>query len=174
MTIISLTDAEIFFAAQIGMMKQIEDVQRNKKSNTGEKKAGAWQRHIEGALAECAMAKYLGIFWSKASWPSPDVGNVEVRSTPYSFGDLRIKPDDPDHTKFYLLTGLNGTYTIRGWIYAIEGKKPEYWKRMDKDREEQFWCPQANLHPLGSENDIQVPKKTPVTLDDWLADDEPF
>jgi len=45
---------------------------------------------------------------------------------------------------------------------------------MDKDREEQFWCPQANLHPLGSENDIQAPKKTPVTLDDWLADDEPF
>ena len=33
MTIISLTDAEIFFAAQIGMLKQIEDVQRNKKSS---------------------------------------------------------------------------------------------------------------------------------------------
>jgi len=150
MTVISLSASEIYVAAQVGMIRQVEDIVAKKKSNTGESQNMAWQRHMEGALAECAMAKHLGVFWSKASWPSPDVGNVEVRSTPYSFGDLRIKPSDPDNIKFYLLTGINGTYTIRGWIYACEGKKPEYWKRMDKDREEQFWIPQAHLHPLGT------------------------
>jgi hypothetical protein len=173
MTTISLTDAEIFFAAQIGMMRQIEDIQRKKRSNTGETQFGAWQRHIEGALAECAFAKHLGLYWSKTSWPHPDVGDSEVRSTPRDWGDLRIKPDDPDDRKFYLLTGINGTYTIRGWIYALEGKKPEYWKRVDKDREEQFWCPQANLHPLGSENSIPAPV-TEKSFDNWLDGDEPF
>ena len=143
---ITLNYAEVMIASQVGIMRQIEDIKANKKPVSGEKRELAWQRHIEGALTECAMAKYLNVYWSKKSWPHPDVGEIEVRSTYWEFGDLRVDPKDPDHRKFYLLTGLNGDYTIRGWIYAKDAKQDKYLKTYDKEREMKYFVPQIDLN----------------------------
>ena len=142
---IILSSAEIMIASQVGIMRQIEDIKANKKSFSGEKPELAWQRHVEGALTECAMAKYLNVYWSKQSWPHPDVGNIEVRSTHWEHGYLRIEPKDNNDRKFYLLTGLNGTYTMRGWIYAKDAKQDKYLKTYDKEREMKYFVPQSDL-----------------------------
>ena len=142
---IILSSAEIMIASQVGIMRQIEDIKANKKSFSGEKPELAWQRHIEGALTECAMAKYLNVYWSKQSWLHPDVGNIDVRSTHWEHGYLRIEPKDNNDRKFYLLTGLNGTYTMRGWIYAKDAKQDKYLKTYDKEREMKYFVPQSDL-----------------------------
>ena len=142
---IILSSAEIMIASQVGIMRQIEDIKANKRPVSGEKPELAWQRHIEGALTECAMAKYLNVYWSKQSWFHPDVGNIDVRSTHWEHGDLRIEPKDDNDRKFYLLTGLNGTYTMRGWIYAKDAKQYKYLKTDDKEREMKYFVPQSDL-----------------------------
>ena len=142
---IILSSAEIMIASQVGIMRQIEDIKANKKSFSGEKPELAWQRHVEGALTECAMAKYLNVYWSKQSWPHPDVGNIDVRSTHWEHGDLRIEPKDDNDRKFYLLTGLNGIYNMRGWMYAETAKQDKYLKTYDKEREMKYFVPQSDL-----------------------------
>ena len=142
---IILSSAEIMIASQVGIMRQIEDIKAKKRPVSGEKPELAWQLHIEGALTECAMAKYLNVYWSKQSWPHPDVGNIDVRSTHWEHGDLRIEPKDDNDRKFYLLTGLNGTYTMRGWMYAETAKQEKYLKTYDKEREMKYFVPQSDL-----------------------------
>lgn len=143
---IELSPAEIMIASQVGIMRQVEDIKAKKKSFSGEKPELAWQRQIEGALTECAMAKYLNVYWNKRSWPHPDVGDIEVRSTHWETGHLRIEPKDNDNRKYYLLTGLNGTYIIRGWMYAKDAKQEKYLKIFDKEREMNYFVPQSDLN----------------------------
>jgi hypothetical protein len=143
--IIELSLHEIFVASQVGILRQCEDIKANKKSFTGEKQDTAWQRHIEGALSECAMAKFLNVYWNKAAWFHPDVGNVEVRVTAYPNGRLIIKDQDKDDFKYYLLTGINGKYTIRGYMYGRDAKKDIYLSQPLADRPQAYFVPQSDL-----------------------------
>ena len=143
---VKLTLVEMRTASTVGITMHLEDLKEGKKSNTGETNRDAWHRKIEGALAECAFAKAKNLYWNKGVWPNPDVGEFEVRSTPYDYGYLRIKPEDDDNRKFYLLTGIDGEYTIRGWLYAKDGKKEKYWKSIKEGRPPQFFVPQSELN----------------------------
>ena len=154
---------EIRVAAQVGLQRQLEDIHRNKKSYSGENKEGAWSRHIEGALSECALAKALNVYWNKRSYPLPDVGDVDCRCTPYQAGHLQIKRNDPDDRKFYLLIGINGKYRIAGWIWGQDGKKQEYWGSKGEARDACYWVPQEKLVPFGL-------NKQPPTSDNFLDD----
>jgi hypothetical protein len=145
MTEIQLSLAEIMIASQVGLMRQCEDIKANKKSYVGEKQHLGWQRHIEGALSECAMAKHLNVYWSKSSWPNPDVGNVEVRTTELDNGSLIIRPIDKDDVKYYLLTGINGKYTIRGYMYAKNAKQDKYLSSRGNGRPLAYFVPQSDL-----------------------------
>jgi hypothetical protein len=145
MTKIVLTGAEIQIASMVGVQRQLEDIKWENHEKLGEKKELAWQRHIEGALSECALAKHLGVYWNKRPHNEPDVGTVDVRATHYATGRLRIDPKDKDDKKFYLLTGLNGTYIIRGWMYGKDGKQEKYWTSPDPNRPPCFWIPQSDL-----------------------------
>jgi hypothetical protein len=143
---IALSTAEIQIASMVGIQRQIEDIKWNNHEKLGEKKELAWQRHIEGALSECALAKYLGVYWNKRPHNEPDVGDVDVRATHYLNGKLRIDLKDKDDKKYYLLTGLNGEYIIRGWMYGRDGKNQKYWTTLDPDRPPCFWIPQSDLN----------------------------
>lgn len=145
---IELTSQEIQIASMVGIQRQVEDIEKRKSSFRGETQTGAWQRHIEGALAECAFAKYLNVYWSKRPYPLPDVYDSEVRSTPYLSGVMAIDPIDKDDRKYYLLTGINGSYTIRGWLYGKDCKRPEWWRKLRQDRPECFCVPQSALKSL--------------------------
>ena len=146
--LIELNTAEIQVATIVGIQRQIEDI---KWENHGKYKAErhlAWQRHIEGALAECALAKYLNVFWSKGKFNLPDVGEVDVRTTHYETGKLTLHKEDYDDRKYYLLTGLNGKYIIRGWLFAKDGKKNEYWLDPSGKQRWAYFIPQEKLNKL--------------------------
>ncbi len=123
---VNLTIDEIQVASMVGIQRQLEDIAQNKNPTFNEKKELAWQRHIEGALSECALAKYLNVYWNKQKWDLPDVGGVDVRCTHYHTGRLIIQNKDIDDRKYYLLTGLNGSYIIRGYIFARDGKQEKF------------------------------------------------
>jgi len=146
---IQLSPSEIAMASFVGCQRAVQNIQGGKtKSNSGEPEHAHFDRMIKGALAEAALAKHLDRYWWKGQKDLPDVGEVDVRCTHYENGHMEIHDWDKDNRKYYLLTGMLGSYTIRGWIYGKDGKKPEYWRVMQPGRPEQFWVPQAVLNPV--------------------------
>lgn len=125
--IVELTYAEMQMATVIGVQRHIENIKNKQKSVRGEVPELAWQRHIEGALSECALAKFLNVYWSKGKWDQPDVGNVDVRVTHLPHGKLILHDSDKDDRRYYFLVGINGTYDIKGYILGKDGKRPEFW-----------------------------------------------
>jgi hypothetical protein len=145
-TIIQLTMAEIQMASVIGVQRQIEDIKNNKASVDGELQETAWQRHLEGALTECALAKHLNVYWSKGRYDQPDVGNQDVRATHREDGRLILRDRDKDDRKYWLLTGINGKYTIQGWILGKDGKKEKYWGDPSGRNRPAYFVPQEALN----------------------------
>ena len=147
MTEIELSGAEIQMAAFVGCQRVIEKIKAKESySVSGERPEKFWERYIPGSIAEAALAKYLNVYWHKGEKSAPDVHDVDCRCTTYANGHLEIHKNDPDDRKFYLLTGFNGKYIVRGWIYAKDGKKDEYWRVMGEGREPQYWIPQDKLN----------------------------
>jgi hypothetical protein len=125
---IKLSYDEILQGAIVGTLRQLENLRDNRKSAHGCGTANDWQLHIEGALGELALAKHLGWYWSKGIFRGDDVHNFQVRTRSKHYYDLILHPDDPDDKNFYLVTGVNGEYRIRGWIKGIDGKQDKHWK----------------------------------------------
>lgn len=129
MTEITLTPWEIMTAAQVGVMRQVESMERGHRHRHGADANNAWNMNIEGALSECAFAKLTGHFWSKGTCGGPDVGiHYQVRSTHRHNGCLILHPDDPDRHIFSLMIGSQGTYRYAGSITGHAGKQPELWR----------------------------------------------
>lgn len=163
---VELSLAEVQIAAMVGCQRVIEKIKANESySVSGESPSTFFERYIPGSIAEAALAKYLNVYWSKGEKSAPDVGDVDCRCTTYDNGHLEIHKSDPDDRKFYLLTGYNGKYIIRGWIMAKDAKQEKYWKVMQDGRKPQYWIPQSDLNPVGS-----VESYKPVTEKHWLDD----
>lgn len=143
---IILDPSEMLLAAQCGIMRQVENCKKERKGFYGAGNHNDWQLHIEGCLGEFALSKFLGIFWNgKGSLRAPDVGQVDVRTRSKDSYELILHPNDLDDRQFWLLTGFNGHYKVRGWIHGWEGKKPEYWKDPAGGRPA-FFVPHHALH----------------------------
>jgi len=129
----------------VGIQRQLEDIKWKNKGSFEAKANYAWQMHIEGALTECAMAKYLNVYWNKVKWDLPDVGDVDVRSSSKPNGELIIRRNDDPNKKYYLLIGLNGEYEIKGWLYGKEAMKDQFWTSKDTGRPPAWFVPQEYL-----------------------------
>jgi len=146
---ITLNDSEMLQAALIGCTRHIENLTGKTpvKNNYGAPEERDWQFHVDGAMGEMALAKYLNRFYAgRGERGAPDVGDDEVRTTHYSSGHLVLHPRDPPDRRAWLLTGLNGKYMVRGWIMIREGQQQRFWGvKKAKDRPA-FWVPQEALH----------------------------
>jgi hypothetical protein len=146
---IQLTWYEIMMAALAGTMRHVENLKKNRKPAYGAGHERDWQIDIEGCLGECALAKYLGLYWSgKGTFRGSDVGKFEVRTAAKQHYKLILHPTDDDDKIFWLACGLNGNYTIKGWILAKDGKKEEYWGDNAGNNRPAYWVPQSELKPL--------------------------
>lgn len=149
----SLTWFEFFQAANVGVMRNMQARRLKRPDNHGKDIRdieGGWGPHIEGACAECLVAKTLNIYW-EAVWREidksrGDVGDYQVRSTIRENGCLLLHPENPDEAEYILVVGLAPKQRIVGKIRGSEGKKDEYW-RTDTGRPA-FFVPQAKLTPL--------------------------
>ena len=127
---IRLSLFEILEAASKGVMRQVQNLEKRRRQSNNHDPSRDWQDHINGALGECAVAKWLGIYWSGnlGCLQAADVGPLEVRTRSRPGYDLILHESDPDDRILILLTGLNGEYVIRGCILARDGKRREFWK----------------------------------------------
>ena len=144
-THIQLSGAEIQMAAFVGCQRMIENLLKKTKPRYGAEDHTDWQINIEGALAECALAKHLGKFWAKGETGDLDVGRVNVRSTRWESGSLILHPEDKDDVTYYLMVGANGSYRIAGHILAKDGKQEKYWADKQKTGRWAYFVPQSDL-----------------------------
>jgi hypothetical protein len=143
--IVQLTPYETYWAACAGVARQVENLKNGKQPMYGVNQRMDWQVHVEGALGEMALAKHLGLYWSgKGQLTDPDVGAVDVRTTAHESGRLILHDADEDDRRYYLLTGYNGCYNVRGWIMGRDGKVSDYLDDPIGGRQAYF-IPQSSL-----------------------------
>lgn len=144
---VSLSLSEILHAANAGTLRVVENIKLGRAGSHGLNSNTDWQLHIEGAMAECALAKFLNVYWEgKGKFNGVDVGDVDVRSTRYDNGKLIIHPSDDDNRKYYLLTGIDGNYIVRGWIWGRDAKNQMYWSDPSGKNRPAYFVPQDKLN----------------------------
>jgi hypothetical protein len=144
---IELTNSQIMMAATAGVIRRVQFIARDGKPTHGLKdEDNNWNLKIEGALSEYALAQYLNIHWMGAGVVGGnDVGEEEVRVTDLEHGRLIIRESDKNHKRYWLLTGKDGTYYVRGYIYAKDAKQPQYFTDAGNGREKAWFVPQKDL-----------------------------
>jgi hypothetical protein len=147
-TKVVLSRSEMISAGTVGLIRRIVSVGKlNDQMHSPD--ANPWQIDIEGAMAEMAYAKAMGMFWSGSvgTFKAPDVGDVQIRSTPRASNSLIIRANDKDDDIFVLVVGSAPEYTIAGYIRGEDGKKQE-WVRSPNGGSAAYFVPQAALRPI--------------------------
>lgn len=151
---VTFTHYELRMAAMIGVERQLEAI-RFLRVHKYEFAGSGWDIHIEGALAELAVAKARNSYWTAlARDPGElpgDVGHVQVRSTKYRNGSLIVHPEDPDDAPFVLVVRYDEhTFHVIGWLYGKEAKQDEFWTDKNGNGRFAFFVPQGRLKQVGT------------------------
>lgn len=119
---------EITAAAQVAVLRNVEALRQGKRSKRG--KDAQWERHVLGALGECAFCKATGRYWSgsvNSYQEESDVGKtLQVRTRSSHSYDLIIRSEDKDEDVFVLVTGGPAEFTVHGWLLGKDGKKSKF------------------------------------------------
>lgn len=147
--IVTLDHDESDFAAYVGLRRSSEAMRLGRQHRFGGN-ADRWGNDVEGAAAELAVAKALDHYWQPlaadpASLPG-DVGRLQVRQTKRADGCLILHESDPDDAPFILVTGAVPTFTLAGWLWGREGKRPEHWRT--STGRPAFFVPQSALRAV--------------------------
>lgn len=147
---ITLTKAELYMGAVIGSLRRIASLQNGNNPNRHAQKSD-WATDIDGAHAEQALSKYLGIYWFPGinTFKAPDLINgLQVRSTNHANGHLIIRPNDDDYQTFVLVVCQTPIYRLMGSLMAIEAKTAEYFHKGEVGEADCWWVPQGALGDL--------------------------
>jgi hypothetical protein len=158
---VKLSEREMLLAASSGVQREVEClrglnggesvVSEYEKNNNQVGPGGLWQNHIEGAMGEFAVAKYLGLYpGAITDRNATDVGeHYEVRTRPLKYQELFLKKDDQEDKYFILVQGSYGKYTICGWISAYEAfAHPDWYHNNDGKTSMRYWVPHEFLHSI--------------------------
>lgn len=138
---------EYSMAAHVGQMRTTESIRQGLK---GSAQAHNSVNETEGAAAEMAVAKALGIYWdgSVNNFTEPDLPGLHVRYTHRTDGRLIIRPHDIDkfggEATYVLVTGMRGLYVVRGAIRAVDAQRDEFWQAPG-GRPGAWFVPQSSL-----------------------------
>ena len=113
---------------------------------------------VQGAHAELAVAKGLGLQWDGRffnleewfDWRNEghDVSGLEVRSTHHPHGSLILHPTDKNEAPFVLvLTHKKPEYILAGWNFGSVGKVDKYWRDVGYGRP-CYYLPQRELKTM--------------------------
>ncbi len=142
---VTLTTTEMMQAALIGSMRHVQCLKNDRTEQYGVNPEYGWQFNIQGALGEMVIAKHLGLYFGGVGiFGGLDVGKYEVRANHRDNGDLILHPNDKDDAIFWLVTGVNGHFTIRGNITGRIGKDARWWRDGSPGRPA-FFVPQSAL-----------------------------
>ena len=124
-----------------------------------------WATDIDGALAEIAPAKWLGVWYepTNMNFKGPDVGRqVQTRSTTYENGHLIFRPNDKpnQHQPFILcittshlrslVPSIGTRVWLVGWLYGNRCMEAVWEKKLDphSDKVDRWEVPQEALEPM--------------------------
>jgi len=145
------TEEELTVGAIVGGLREVSALTRERPSGYGYDESTPWERHINGAFGEMAVAKETNKYWQSLSFRSGlrehlpgDVGAVQVRATTHLGGRLIVHPDEPDNALFVLVTLNLPSYSLVGWKLGSEAKQQRYWDDPGTGRPAYF-IPQADL-----------------------------
>ena len=156
---VELSWEEVLVGVVAGGYRRIKRLAGGRKDGYGHSGSDPWTMDIEGALAEIAVAKHLGLYWSgQGGRNAQDVLGYEVRQTRHTAGHLTVHEHDDDDARYVLVTGQTGKYDIRGWMLGKEAKDPKWEKELQPGRP-CFAVPQDQLHKMegSDEHDPQRP-----------------
>lgn len=150
---ITLTRDEIVFAAQGGLMRNIENLLKGGKPRFGHPYEQLWARHINGAHAELAVAKYLGVYWTPVyeKWANglPDLpGGREVRSITRPGKPLAFYEGNKPERKYLLVHVETPKLTLIGWLFGHEIMRDEWLAGTDDKGKRRWEAPQSALRPI--------------------------
>lgn len=121
---------------------------------------------IQGARAEKAVSKGLGLFWDGAFFKDEvwqrwrvighDVGKLEVRSIDEPQLQLIIHESDPDLSPFVSVLVRGQVCLLRGWCFGKDGKKKAWFKDVGRQRP-CFFVPITMLQPMET---LIAPRRT--------------
>lgn len=109
-----------------------------------------WNDDIEGAAAECALAKAIDSYWAPAIdvfKTQPDVGKFEVRYTALKNGKLIVRESDSDSSFFVLVVGSFPDYDVVGGMLGSEAKN-SMWSFAPNNRPPAYFVPQHALYSI--------------------------
>lgn len=128
---ISLTPAELACASTVAALRHYSATLRGARDGHGLKRQLDASCHYDGACAEVAAAKALGIYWpaSVNSYKDADLApDWQVRGRSRHDYELIVRPDDADEHRYVLVTGVAPKLVVRGWMWGREAKREEWLK----------------------------------------------
>ena len=139
---------EVLYGAYVGVMRKVQSL---KDGGLGSRHSGnPWDRDIEGALAESAVAKALGIYFPASinTFKAPDLGkNYQVKRTGDYNRCLIVRPGDNDDEIAILDVGKTADHELVGWLRQGDAKTDKY-KANPNETGEAYFVPIADLHPM--------------------------
>jgi len=149
--IVKLTRQECFDASMVGVLRMIGSLHiKNKHGAKAKNLHETIGIDILGAMGEMALAKHLGVFWSRSINTFHNVadiqGGIEVRTVSAPHYKLILRGnDDPDRTYFLVAPAPEPpVFKIIGSILGRDGMKPEF-KGDPNGQGEAWFVPQAML-----------------------------
>lgn len=162
---VELTADELSYAYQVGAVRVASHIPRRYVPVDSIRDQVPWvQRflytHIQHAVGECVLSKYLGLFWEpEAGRPRRYRGGYahgyHVRMTSHHSRDLWAFSSDSDEAVLVLISGhINQLrFRLHGWAYASEAKQDYFTtaQRKDVDRDDiMYSLPDYFLSSVGS------------------------
>lgn len=146
---VELTWAELWLAINAGVLRRLNGVRYRREEPYGARPTAAWNDDINGCIAELALAKYLGIFWSGTvgRLDLPDVGTLQVRSKVEVQHRLVVLRSDDDDKPFVSVLVTVPVCHLCGWMFAKDAKK-DGWLLPDPPKPDRFFVPNDALQPI--------------------------
>src|SRR6185436_19824885 len=112
--------------------------------------------HQRGARAECAAAKWLGIYWNmgiNTFRDVPDIGRAEINSAIEvrwsSRPVLKVRKTDPAQMPVVLVNGDGARLRLCGWEFAGQARIDYEPTAPNPDGPPAWFVPEKNLQPMG-------------------------
>jgi len=149
MNTIELTKPELMVAGLVGNMRSVSSLGRltqNKHSPNDSE----WQIDVDGAAAEMAFAKWMGVYYEPSvnTFKAPDIGSIQVRSTKLENGRLIIRSNDVKDEIVVLVINRMPTYIMAGWLRTSEAKKDKYLYDPNGKKAPAWMVPQSDLNKM--------------------------